>query len=89
MKSLLFLKQGHDEMNHEFVCWFRDLLYSPKATLLKELKRDPFVNAFRPEVHVEVLKMGVTTCDFAIARCLALEAIEIQDRLKKPLKPSQ
>lgn len=89
MKSLLSLKQGHDEMNRHFVRRFHDLLHSTKATLPEELKRDLFVNALHPEVHVEVLKMGATTCDSAITKCLALEAIEIQAGLEKPLKPSQ
>lgn len=71
------LKQSHDEMNRDFVKCFHDLLHSTKATLPKELKRGLFVNTLHLKVHVEVLKMEVTTCDSTIAKYLALEAIEI------------
>lgn len=89
IKALLSLKQGHNEMNRDFMRRFHDLLHSTKATLPEELKRDLFINTLHPEVHVEVLKMKATTYDSAITRCLALEAIEIQAGLKKPPKPSQ
>lgn len=68
------LKQGYKEVNCDFVRCFYDLL-STKAMLPKELKRDLFMNALHPKIHVEVLKMDAITCDSAIAKCLVLKAM--------------
>lgn len=64
-------------MNHDFMRYFHDLLHSMKDVLPKELKRYIFINTLCSEVHVEVLKIRETTCDFVIAKCLAFKAIEI------------